>query len=317
MTPSTAHPGATAGAARTEDHGPTPGTLERDRRAILAMAGTFRIRFHFEETVPLAPGYDLALPYDTKASAERVEILVDEPQRIVLQHLLVVGGGVVKHWRQDWEYEARDLHDYVGGDAWEHRRASADEARGAWVQSVWQVDDSPRYQGRGRWVHEGAFSVWESDWTGRPLPRRESARGDYHLLRTRNRHTSFEDRWVHEQDSVKIALSDDGRSTPLVRELGINHYDRIDPSEGNAAGHYWGRYRAAWAEVRAAWDAILAPGTRVRILGRGGDDALWKDVDRLVTNGHEGDLRELRGRVDALLSERVRVEPLEAPAAGD
>ena len=42
--------------------------------------------------------------------------IINEKKKISIQHLLVVGYGkekmIVKHWRQDWIYQNRDLYDY-------------------------------------------------------------------------------------------------------------------------------------------------------------------------------------------------------------
>ncbi|MDZ7686116.1 MAG: DUF6607 family protein [Gammaproteobacteria bacterium] len=81
---------------------------------------------------------------------------------ISLQHVLVMfmrqdDGSlskpiVVKHWRQDWRYEDRDLHTFEGMKTWRHERLSRREAQGTWSQAVYQVDDWPRYESwaRGR-----------------------------------------------------------------------------------------------------------------------------------------------------------------------
>ena len=39
-----------------------------DRAAILAMAGEFRVTFQFQETVAVAPGYELHEPYRSGAT---------------------------------------------------------------------------------------------------------------------------------------------------------------------------------------------------------------------------------------------------------
>src|SRR5688572_23666997 len=64
----------------------------RDRQAIRAMAGGFEVKFDFTETVALAEGYQLKPPYRVGAS-ELVILAEDDPQRIALQHILVVGEG--------------------------------------------------------------------------------------------------------------------------------------------------------------------------------------------------------------------------------
>ena len=85
----------------------------QDRGAILAMAGDYRVRFDFTETVPLLAGYQLA---DEKVSGgfEVVRVIEDEGDFISLQHILVVGPEeapvVVKPatcWNLDWATSTR------------------------------------------------------------------------------------------------------------------------------------------------------------------------------------------------------------------
>jgi hypothetical protein len=83
-------------------------SFEKDRAAILGMAGEFRVTFNFEETVALLPDYELRKPYES-AAKELVMVADDEGEQITLQHLLVVtdmdGPKVIKHWAQIWTYE--------------------------------------------------------------------------------------------------------------------------------------------------------------------------------------------------------------------
>ncbi|MEZ6023526.1 MAG: DUF6607 family protein, partial [Hyphomonadaceae bacterium] len=86
--------------------------MERDRQAILAMTGDYHVRFNFIETVPFVPDYE---PLEPKRSGgyESVRVLEDRGDFIQLQHTLVAEHGdqiiVIKHWRQDWTYQPRDV----------------------------------------------------------------------------------------------------------------------------------------------------------------------------------------------------------------
>src|SRR5258706_7992278 len=92
-------------------HAPGLSARERDRAAILAMAGDYRVSFDFLETILFEPGAPPARPYRSWAT-ERVYVIEDRPDRIRLQHILVMfvvddagrqsGPLVQKHWRQDW-----------------------------------------------------------------------------------------------------------------------------------------------------------------------------------------------------------------------
>lgn len=241
--------------------------FERDRRAILAMAGPYRASFDFLETVGFVPGYTPQRPYQSWGT-EYVYVVEDRGDFISLQHIIVMfftdeegqvsGPAVMKHWRQDWQYEDQDLHVYVGLNTWEHQSLSRKAAKGAWSQAVFQVDDSPRYESIGRWEHHNGHSSWESADTWRPLPRREfSARDDYHVLSGINRHTITPTGWVHEQDNLKLVLDEKGRpaeKTPyLAREIGFNRYERITGHDFAAGDEYWHKTGPFWAEVRDAW----------------------------------------------------------------
>lgn len=254
-------------------------SLERDRRAILAMAGGYRTTFDFIETVGFVPGYEPARPYQSWAT-EYVQVIVDEPGFLSLQHILVMffktadggieGPMVTKHWRQDWRYEDRDLHVYAGDNTWERRRLSREQVRGAWSQAVYQVDDSPRYEAIGRWKHNGNHSSWHSENTWRPLPRREfSVRDDYDVLAGTNRHSITPTGWIHEEDNLKLVLDDANEPRDqlpyLVRETGLNRYERIRDFDFSAGEAYWQRTRGFWGDVREAWAEVKEESDRFKI----------------------------------------------------
>ena len=231
-----------------------------DRNSILARAGEFRVRFAFDETAALAPGYAL---HDAQRSAatELVEVIADTGESIVLQHILVMGKTpvVVKHWRQDWQYQPATLLRYRGKGRYETETVAPADARGAWSQTVYEVDDAPRYAGIGRWRHAAGEDSWQSDRIWRPLPRREyTRRQDYQVLEVVNRHTLTPAGWVHEQDNTKLELQADGRSRALAREYGINRYTRIDDHDFSAGRAYWNATAAYWNSVRAEWERVRA-----------------------------------------------------------
>jgi hypothetical protein len=247
-------------------------TYERDRRAILAMAGAYRTSFDFLETIGFINPYAPQRPYQSWAT-EYVYVAADSGRFISLQHIIVMffkhqdGTSsepmVVKHWRQDWRYEDTDLHVYVGHNKWQRQRVDSAEVAGKWSQAVFQVDDSPRYEALGEWRHLGNYSSWESAQTMRPLPRREfSVRKDYQVLYGRNRHTITPLGWVHEEDNLKLihgsADAPLSAATVLARELGLNRYERIVGHDFSAGDEYWKKSGAFWREVRAAWERRFA-----------------------------------------------------------
>ena len=246
--------------------------FERDRRAILAMAGGFRTSFDFIETVGFTADFAPARPYQSWGT-EYVYVLEDHGEEIVLQHIMVMffaddegtvqGPIVQKHWRQDWRYEDRDLHEFAGRDRWRRKTLDADSVSGRWSQAVYQVDDSPRYEAVGEWVHDVNYSAWTSGQTWRPLPRRESSvRDDYHVLIGTNRHTITPTGWVQEEENLKVALDEAGslrdEAPYLARELGVNRYERIVDFDFSGGDRYLEATGAFWKEVRAAWADLYA-----------------------------------------------------------
>ncbi|MFK8017958.1 MAG: DUF6607 family protein [Gammaproteobacteria bacterium] len=230
----------------------------RDHRAILAMTGEHRVDFHFEETVRLAAGYER---HDDKTTGgfETVIALVDEPGRVVLQHLLVASGGhVVKHWRQDWTYEASERFEFSSDQTWSIVPLTAEQTDNAWTQCVYEVSDAPRYCGTGKWNHRYGVSTWTSDRTWRPLPRREyTKRDDYNAINAENRHTVTPQGWSHEQDNTKVLRVGEATQTVLVREFGYNDYQRVRDYDFQPAYDYWAETKDYWAQVRSAWQQRL------------------------------------------------------------
>ena len=245
--------------------------LERDRRAILAMAGPYRVSFDFLEVVRFDPALKQDAPYQSWAT-EHVFVAEDRPDFIALQHILAMrvleadgkasAPMVVRHWRQEWRYQADRFLAYEGLNRWAPREVPAARRKGAWVQSVYQVDDSPRYAARGRWEHTDGMSTWISDQTWRPLPRREfSVRKDYDVLVGTNRHTITATGWVQEENNLKLAMAG-GRY--LSREYGVARYERIRDFDFSTAERNFTRTEPFWAEVRAAWREIGASSFTLR-----------------------------------------------------
>ena len=237
--------------------------LERDRRAILAMAGPYRVSFDFLEVVRFDPGLKPDAPYQSWGT-EYVFVAEDRQDFIALQHILVMrmqledgkvsAPMVVRHWRQEWRYQPESLLAYEGALTWARRAVAAEAGHGAWSQSVLQVDDSPRYAALGRWQHASGVSTWLSDETWRPLPRREfSVRKDYQVLVGTNRHTITPEGWVQEENNLKRALED---ARYLAREYGVARYQRIRDYDFSAGERYYARTEPFWAEVRSAWREI-------------------------------------------------------------
>lgn len=253
-----ADPAAARHGATTAEYG----DKARDRAAILAMAGTFRVTFDMRETTPLVAGYT-PLPAKLSGGHEVVRAIVDTPDLIVLQHLLVVPDGkgatmVVKHWRQDWAWQPARVLTYVAAGRWSLRPVAAAARAGAWSQTVWQTDDSPRYGAIGRWRYDDGATRWTSDETRRPLARRDATRHPPydHYVGT-NRHVLTPNGWVHEQDNAKIGRKD-GRAVTYVHEYVVNTYVPVTDVATAAADGYWAKTQDYWASVRRDWDRVIA-----------------------------------------------------------
>lgn len=262
--------------------------FERDRRAILAMAGEFRASFDFIEVAGFRAPWTPDRPYQSWGT-EKVYVVEDDGETVSLQHVLVMnvqdaaghtlGPFVTRHWRQEWRYQPDARLVYRGRQHWRTVPVAHDEARGQWVQSVWQVDDSPRYSGLGRWQHFGNYSSWVSGEEWRPLPRREfSARDDYQVLVGTNRHTITPDGWIHEEQNLKVALAADGvplaDQPVLAREFGLNRYQRITDFDWSAGDRYVERTAPLWAAVRTAWRRHAAAGD-LQLRGAADQDRLF------------------------------------------
>lgn len=237
----------------------------RDHAAIMRMVGTFAVNFAFDETEALAPDYKPREPYHTDA-IEVVTALEDTPQRVMLQHVLLIqkhSGAYEpqKHWRQDWTFQDRELWEYRGKRVWERRALSEAEVRCTWSQAVFEVDDAPRYESFAPFVYSGDEASWTSPTTWRPLPRREyTQRSDYDVLLAVNRHSMNAQGWMHDQDNVKLVLDGDKR---LVRERGHNVYKRIELPEAAVARAWLEQTAPFWTTVRAEWNTLLQHDSRL------------------------------------------------------
>ena len=225
---------------------------QKDREAILAMAGEFEVDFQFMETVAIDQSYELKKPY-LEDAAEVVFVVEDSPKRIVLQHVLWVESydRVVKHWKQEWKYEDPVMYEFVGNLTWQRRELRKEEVKGTWSQKVSQVDDSPRYESYGKWIHQGGLSSWQGNQTRRPLPRREyTKRKDYEVFMGVNRHTLTPSGWVHEQDNFK-QVSNTGQV--LCREIGLNQYFKTKEVDFTEVKKYWSNHNEYWSKVSKMW----------------------------------------------------------------
>lgn len=281
--------GTSKGAPVTLDTKPKPGWLslqekgisdfEKDRRAILSMAGTYRTSFNFIETIPLRKDYKVDRPYQSWAT-EYVEVIEDSTNFISLQHILVmyflnddgktIGPFTSKHWRQDWKYEDQTLVTYQGKSKWAKQTLKKEEVKEKWTQAVYQVDDSPRYESIGKWQHRDNYSSWTGNEVWRPLPRREfSVRKDYDVLSGINTHIINPNGWVHEQQNLKLVLNKKEKPIKknpyIAKEIGVNRYERIVDKNYKDGKNYLDETKEFWKIVRDKWENVFQKNSSFKI----------------------------------------------------
>ena len=233
---------------------------KQDNEAIKEMCGCFEIDFKFSETFQYSndSNYSKSKNYNAKA-LEYAKLIKDEKGHISIQHLLVMGDYVIKHWRQDWIYQNKDLLKYDGNNNWKYISKDKKDVKGQWTQKVFQVDDSPRYEGSATWVHVDGKSYWENS-SYAPLPRREyTKRDDYNVMIRGNRHEITKYGWVHDQDNFKVVKDSESNSEVIIAsEKGLNTYTRVDESKCKEAINWWDENNEKWSLVLEKWNSIYS-----------------------------------------------------------
>ncbi|MBU3012935.1 hypothetical protein KO506_16100 [Polaribacter vadi] len=255
----------------------------KDKNAIKEMCGCFEVTFNFAETFNYSEdeGYK---PSKTKVDKglEWAGLVVDDNNKISIQHLLQVGNPakpmIIKHWRQDWLYENTDFYVYNGDNEWTFTQEDKGNVKKQWTQKVYQVDDSPRYEGSGSWVHVDGKSYWENTTTA-PLPRREyTKRSDYNITLRGNRHEITNYGWVHDQDNSKVIRESGKDDVVLAKEKGYNTYKRVDDSKCKAAADWWVAHNDKWQLVRNKWAEVYGRNTDLSLETKVGNKQLYKHL---------------------------------------
>ena len=282
--------------------------LAKDREAILKMAGTFKVTFAFEETLPLQAGYELTKPYST--AAEELVVVVENSERFVsLQHLLVVRHEgethVINHWRQDWVYQPERSFGYNGDGSYRFYDCDWKHLHGHWTQLVYNVADSPRYSTHGRWQHRAGYSKWtSSDAFLRPKPLRDMKRDDYNVLSGKHSITVTDQGWVHGQDNVKDLLGTRQATadTVVAIEQGLNRYSRMPDENFEKAHEYWENTEPFWKEVRGVWAAVFEDSERLELAKRWKGEPLFSHLFGLADEyWGQADVSEARPRIEAII----------------
>lgn len=271
---------------------------EKDIAAIKAMSGCFKVGFNFTETFNYSKD-SAYTPSKTKheTALEWVEVVTDNSDKIQLQHLLIVGKKenphIVKHWRQDWIYENQNFYQFYKDKNWKYVELLKNEVTGQWTQKVYQVDDSPRYEGSATWVHVDGKSYWENK-TDAPLARREhTQRNDYNVLVRRNRHEITNNGWIHNQDNDKVIRKDNENDFLLAQEKGYNTYEKVENSKCEVAISYWKDNKRFWKHVRNTWDNEFKMKKDITLQAKVDNKPLFMHIFKLGKDAKKKEIEEV------------------------
>lgn len=252
---------------------------DQDKAAIKSMSGIYKVSFNFAETFATDSNYKY-YPRYKEWGIEYVFVAEETPNKIVLQHLLIINDTIIiKHWRQDWVYENKEVYKYYKDNEWIREVLSAEQVKGTWTQKVYQVDDSPRYESYGTWVHVDGKHYWEGT-NDAPLPRREfTKRDDYNVMRRHSRIEILSDGWMLEQDNEKI-VRNNGIDKTICWEKGM---ERFTKGNYNAipAQKWWEAQKKYWADVRKTWDEVYTKNPDLKLLPKVNDKRLYEDLFEL------------------------------------
>ncbi|SEB36414.1 hypothetical protein SAMN04489761_0155 [Tenacibaculum sp. MAR_2009_124] len=255
----------------------------KDREAIKKMCGCYEVTFNFAETFNNSKD-SLYKPSKTKTdkALEWAQLIEDESNKVSIQHLLQVGNPasphIVKHWRQDWTYQNQDFYRYNGDNVWLYENKTKREVKKQWTQKVYQVDDSPRYEGSGNWIHLNGKSYWESI-TDAPLPRREyTKRSDYNVTVRGSRHEITDYGWLHDQDNMKVLRKANEEDFVLAHEKGYNTYVRVPDNKCKAAKDWWESHASKWQTVRTKWSEVYGRNAKLSLKKKVENKPLYKHL---------------------------------------
>lgn len=253
---------------------------EKEKEFIKQMCGCYEVSFEYAETFSPRADYEFHDRYRT-GGLEWIFVEEEGADKLVLQHLLVINDSmIIKHWRQDWLYENTSVFTYEKNLEWKKTSRTEKDVKGTWTQKVYQVDDSPRYEGISTWIENDGKIYWESE-VDAPLPRREfTKRSDYNVMRRNNKHELTASGHIHELDNTKIIRSEAGDDV-LVYEKGMNTYKKVDDRRCNPALEWWEDNKAYWADVRSVWNDIFNQNDYLNIRHKVEDKKLWESLFEL------------------------------------
>jgi hypothetical protein len=271
---------------------------QKDINAIKSMCGCFEVNFKFAETFSYSKDSIYKSSENYSAGAlEWAQLVNDEKNNIIIQHILIAGDEdnpyVIKHWRQDWLYENSDFYYYDHNNKWIYKHKKQNEVKGQWSQKVYQVDDSPRYEGTATWIHADGRSFWSNS-TDAPLPRREiTKRQDYNVMLRRNNHEIFDWGWQHDQDNDKIIRESGKEDFVLAQEKGINNYKRVESKRCLAAQNFWKENKDKWSIVRNKWDNIFNYKNDIKLKNKFNEKRLYQYLFSLESSVSEEEVSKI------------------------
>lgn len=253
--------------------------LKEEQQAIKSLCGCYEVDFKYAETFAA----DTAYRFHPRYHADGLEWIVAEEvsdKKIVIQHLLIAGEAmIIKHWREDWEFGKNDWWLFNHDASWKHITGDEEKGKAQWTQTVWEVDDAPRYQGSSSWVHSNGKYYWENT-TDAPLPRREyTKRNDYNVMQRTNRIIITDTGWIHEQDNKKIVRKDGVADIFLADEKGYNIYRKTDEAKCKSAVAWWQEHRQFWSAVRQSWEEAMKGKTDLHLTSRVDGKLLYEQLD--------------------------------------
>lgn len=279
-----------------------------DIKAIEDLCGCFEVTFNYAETFTNDTQNEYkAGKLNDKAVVELSLPIEKTDKKVVIQHILVAGGHVIKHWREDWTYENANLWTFDGDQTWKKvPAAKPEQVKGTWTQTVWEVDDAPRYQGTSRWVENNNSLYWLNT-TDAPLPRREyTKRDDYNVMERTNRLTINGKGYMHEQDNRKI-IRKGGKDEVLAYEKGYNNYVKVADSKCDAAKTFWTADKAAfWKDVVAVWDNKMAKASTLTLTKDVDGKLMYEALDEIEKKNLSGAARQKA--IEALMVKYIAVK---------
>lgn len=254
---------------------------KQDIQAIKSMCGCYEVTFNFAETINYVEDENYQ-PSKTKTDKglEWVQLVEEDKNKVSMQHLLIVGPKekpyIVKHWRQDWLYQNTSLYEYDHNNKWIYKNLPKKDVKKQWTQKVFQVDDSPRYEGTASWIHVDGKSYWENT-TSAPLPRREYTKSaDYNVTLRGNRHEITKNGWIHDQNNSKILREVGKEDIVIAKEKGYNTYVKVNDFKCKAAQDWWGDNQEKWETVRNEWNTIFARNKNLELHQKVNNKLLYK-----------------------------------------